>query len=672
MKPTDKIKNLIAELKDTTGNDLDQRILNDTFAAMDNSKQHSTQTPQSVWRIIMKSRTTRLTTAAAALIMIMIGMYNLTGSIDGISTAFANAMEHLAAAETARFDLTIKFGDQEPQTSSFRYDAKGYIWQNMASGTLNFVDYNLNKILSIVPDSETAIIRNVDNPDFSTSLYNIFSNLQDLIQQAIVLGDGPVESLGTKNIDGHTAYGYSIETTGQSPGMFWQGKGTLTIWADAETDFPLILKWHSTMTDITVTVTNIKLNVNFTPDETELIIPDGYTIRDESIPPQAPEPEPEETQQLQEGVTEPENISESGQEQDKSNEIVNSNITGLVEGLDENDQTMIKFFHSWAAFAKDKFPSSLTLDAIKDIDPDAKISFKQGLWSGEFSAEMPNLFAKWTPDIDPNDYTKEQMLQAEDKQGPYYQEIGRQFQIHFKTYQPHFKNIVEGLKFINKLPAKSDWHYNGQDATLDDTDTAIFWYKPRKSETYRVIYGDLTTEDIDPEDLHLLENLPDEEIDRQANAVLETAIQLGADIPKDKRNTVFRMLSLKEKDLIKGLATYLEYSPGKYPSTLEMKKDFIVELDSTLSEAFKNGLVDKKISKEETLDIGFAAFFYDKLVREKKDPAYYGATATITYPNAILVRWKLSKNKYRVIYTNLKAKTLSAKKLAELESKLNK
>ena len=103
---------------------------------------------------------------------------------------------------------------------------------------------------------------------------------------------------------------------------------------------------------------------------------------------------------------------------------------------------------------------------------------------------------------------------------------------------------------------------------------------------------------------------------------------------------------------------------------LGMKKEFIIELDSTLTEAFNKGLVDEKIGKEKTLDIGFAAFFYDKLVREKKDPAYYGDSATLNDPNSVLVRWKLSKNKYRVIYTSLKAETVTAEKLAELERQL--
>ena len=220
---------------------------------------------------------------------------------------------------------------------------------------------------------------------------------------------------------------------------------------------------------------------------------------------------------------------------------------------------------------------------------------------------------------------------------------------------------------INELPAKSDWHYNGQDAMLSDADTAIFWYKPKDSDTYRVIYGDLTIEDITPDDLHMLENLSDDEIDRQANAVLEAAIQLGADIPKDKRSKILHMLSLKEKDLIKGLAAYLEYSPGRYPPSMIIDENYMKDMEALFSEAIDQGRIDTKASEEKVFELFYAGSFYDKLIREKKEPAYYGDTAKLSDPNAILVRWKLSKNKCRVIYTSLKAETITVEKLAELE-----
>ena len=37
----------------------------------------------------------------------------------------------------------------------------------------------------------------------------------------------------------------------------------------------------------------------------------------------------------------------------------------------------------------------------------------------------------------------------------------------------------------------SDWHYAGKGVTMGEADTAIFWYRPKDSISYRVIYGDM-------------------------------------------------------------------------------------------------------------------------------------------------------------------------------------
>jgi outer membrane lipoprotein-sorting protein len=667
MKSAENIKKLIKNTKIKTNPEVDKAVLNDLLNRMDHAGGNINTSQQNIWRMIMKSKITKFATAAVIIIAVIIGINQFGGPVDMASVAFADAMEHFVNTQTARFDLSIEFGEQEPQTSSFLYDAKGYIRQNMANGTTNFVDYNRNKVYSLVPDSKTVVIRDVRNPDFHTALYDIFTKLQELIQQAIDLGHGPVESLGTRNIDGHTAYGYCVETMGQSPGLDWQGKGTLTIWADAETDFPLILKWHHEMTNMTVTVSNICLNVIFRPDELSITIPDGYIVRDETLPVPEPEHEPD---GLQEDIIKSDNIPEVLPGLPLLSKTPEYNIADLIEGLNKNEQNLIKFFYSWACLAKDKFPSSLTLDAIKDIDPDAKINFEIKLGSSEFSVNMPNLWSDWKPDIDPNAYTPEEIRQAADRQGPYYQELQKQFNDYLQKYDPAMDNIARGFMIIDGMPADTDWHYNGVGVSMGDSDTAIFWYKPNGAAIYRVIYGDLTIEDIDAKNLYLLEKPSDNEIDLQANAVLEAAIQLGADIPKDKRSKVFRMLSLKEKDLIKGLATYLEYSDGKYPPSMIINESFMKDIDTLLSEAVSKGSIDKKTSEEKVFELFYAGSFYDKLIREKKEPVYYGATSTISNPDDVLVRWKLSKNKYRVIYSGLKAETVTAEKLAELEKVL--
>ena len=44
-------------------------------------------------------------------------------------------------------------------------------------------------------------------------------------------------------------------------------------------------------------------------------------------------------------------------------------------------------------------------------------------------------------------------------------------------------------------------HYAGKGVRLGDKDAAIFWYKPKDAETYKVIYGDLSIRDVAEEDL---------------------------------------------------------------------------------------------------------------------------------------------------------------------------
>ena len=57
------------------------------------------------------------------------------------------------------------------------------------------------------------------------------------------------------------------------------------------------------------------------------------------------------------------------------------------------------------------------------------------------------------------------------------------------------------LLFIRFFKGEGKWHYAGNGVKLGDAEKAIFWYRPTGSETYRVIYGDLTVEDATPENL---------------------------------------------------------------------------------------------------------------------------------------------------------------------------
>ena len=61
--------------------------------------------------------------------------------------------------------------------------------------------------------------------------------------------------------------------------------------------------------------------------------------------------------------------------------------------------------------------------------------------------------------------------------------------------------MMRGFMFYKNLKPENDWHYVGKDVKFGDGDAPVCWYRPTDSETYRVIYGDLSIKDVAPENL---------------------------------------------------------------------------------------------------------------------------------------------------------------------------
>jgi outer membrane lipoprotein-sorting protein len=62
--------------------------------------------------------------------------------------------------------------------------------------------------------------------------------------------------------------------------------------------------------------------------------------------------------------------------------------------------------------------------------------------------------------------------------------------------------FAKGMLFHQIIDTRGDdWHYAGSGVKLGDASKAVFWYQPKGSQTYRVIYGDLSVKDVAPENL---------------------------------------------------------------------------------------------------------------------------------------------------------------------------
>ncbi|MEN6576158.1 MAG: hypothetical protein ABFD90_07430 [Phycisphaerales bacterium] len=150
----------------------------------------------------------------------------------------------------------------------------------------------------------------------------------------------------------------------------------------------------------------------------------------------------------------------------------------------------------------------------------------------------------------------------------------------------------------------------------------------------------------------------------EVNAVIDKAVEAGADIPPSKRSMVVRMLRLSEKDLILGLRTFAELSGGRYPDDLETKS-MLRQVDAERLGSSRPDLSESR-RRQMLMDIFFASAFYDKLKREKRDVQYYGDTVGRQDAGKVLMRWTESKDRYKVVLGDLAIRTLSSQQLAEL------
>jgi hypothetical protein len=61
--------------------------------------------------------------------------------------------------------------------------------------------------------------------------------------------------------------------------------------------------------------------------------------------------------------------------------------------------------------------------------------------------------------------------------------------------------MFNAMLFVAKLPKESNWRYAGNGVKVNTPDTPIFWYRPAGSQTYRVIYADLTVREMTEDQL---------------------------------------------------------------------------------------------------------------------------------------------------------------------------
>jgi len=70
-----------------------------------------------------------------------------------------------------------------------------------------------------------------------------------------------------------------------------------------------------------------------------------------------------------------------------------------------------------------------------------------------------------------------------------------------RAVESFIQTSQKAVMFVVTMKPENDWHYVGKGVTYGDSKTPIAWWRPGGSETYRVIWGDLSVSSLAPEDL---------------------------------------------------------------------------------------------------------------------------------------------------------------------------
>jgi len=122
------------------------------------------------------------------------------------------------------------------------------------------------------------------------------------------------------------------------------------------------------------------------------------------------------------------------------------------------------------------------------------------------------------------------------------------------------------------------------------------------------------------------------------------------------------------QEIIEVLRLFVEFADGKYPASLKTMT-VARAIAQALKKKFPPG--SPKPSKEliaRLMRVDMVGMMCTAMEKDGKDPAYYGDKVSAESPEAVLFRWKIDDDTYRVVFGDLSTKDVSAEKLVELEA----
>jgi outer membrane lipoprotein-sorting protein len=271
LKADNNIKKLINDSHISVTPDTDEKILACALTEIKSRTKSSPHHP-TTWRIIMKSKLTKLAVAAVIIIAIIVIINQFGVSVDIASVSWAAAVEQLSTTRTMTYTVTThKQRDNLPNIAiqmDVAFMEPGHIRVDVMGGSLVWiVDQTLRKALVVKP-----LTKKFDEIDLPPNGVLMLPPART-VAQLTVLPDQPDEDIGEQNIEGRILRGYRVTQDGVIKSLWIDPKTMGLVRAEIDiADTP----------GLRLVITNFQFDVELEESLFSLAAPKGYTHEETS------------------------------------------------------------------------------------------------------------------------------------------------------------------------------------------------------------------------------------------------------------------------------------------------------------------------------------------------------------------------------------------------------
>lgn len=271
------IEKLVSKINVTPDAETDKKTLNDILKAQEKTKKEYLADNQlGIWRIIMKTRITKLTAAAVIIIAVLIGINQF--GVDSASKVFAAAIDSVRQARTFSCIETLehtKDGQQHINKLSIMFkepDRERYEWiegEQMPIGEVSITHYGKRQRLNLNTNDETASLVYIGSEyavEEDTGILNLTQLNTSIRDRLIDWGYEAVEDLGRVELNGQVVRLLQSRQDGN----------VIQVWIDPQTDLPVQIAVQKPKYKLLYTA--IQIDEELDDELFSLESPEGYSL----------------------------------------------------------------------------------------------------------------------------------------------------------------------------------------------------------------------------------------------------------------------------------------------------------------------------------------------------------------------------------------------------------